>query len=59
MKTSNLSQLENSVSMLLENCDSLKQENRQLRLDRQSLLDKNKMASKKIEAMIDKLKELG
>jgi len=45
--------------MLLENCDSLKQENRQLRLDRQSLLDKNKMASKKIEAMIDKLKELG
>ncbi|MDQ7048467.1 MAG: hypothetical protein Q9M92_02570 [Enterobacterales bacterium] len=59
MKTSNLSQLENSVSKLLENCDSLKQENRQLRLDRQSLLDKNKMASKKIEAMIDKLKELG
>ena len=59
MKTSNLSQLESSVSKLLENCDSLKQENRQLRLDRQSLLDKNKMASKKIEAMIEKLKELG
>lgn len=58
MTTSNLSQLENSVSKLLETCDSLQTENRQLRLDRQNLLDKNKLASGKIEAMIGKLKEI-
>ncbi len=58
MTTSNLSQLENSVSKLLQTCDTLKSENRQLRLDRQNLLDKNKLASGKIEAMIEKLKEI-
>lgn len=58
MTTSNLSQLENSVSKLLETCVSLKSENQKLKADRQSLLDKNKMASGKIEAMIGKLKEL-
>ncbi len=58
MTSSNLSQLETSVSKLLETCDSLKSENQQLRADRRSLLDKNKLASGKIEAMIDKLKEL-
>jgi len=58
MITSNLSQLESSVSKLLETCDSLKTENRQLKLERQSLLEKNKLASGKIEAMIDKLKEI-
>jgi len=58
MTTSNLSQLESSVSKLLETCDSLKTENRQLKLERQSLLEKNKLASGKIEAMIDKLKEI-
>jgi uncharacterized protein (TIGR02449 family) len=58
MTTSNLSQLEGSVSKLLETCDSLQTENRQLRIDRQNLLDKNKLASGKIEAMIEKLKEI-
>jgi cell division protein ZapB len=58
MTTSNLSQLEGSVSKLLETCDTLKNENRQLKLDRQNLLEKNKLASSKIEAMIEKLKEI-
>jgi len=58
MTSSNLSQLEGSVSKLLQTCDSLKSENQKLRADRQSLLDKNKLASGKIEAMINKLKEL-
>ncbi|MBV1911541.1 MAG: cell division protein ZapB [Kangiellaceae bacterium] len=58
MTTSNLSQLESSVSKLLESCDALKNENRQLKLDRQNLLEKNKLASSKIEAMIEKLKEI-
>ena len=59
MTTSNLSQLENSVTKLLETCESLQSENKQLRLDRKNLLDKNKLASGKIEAMIGKLKEMG
>ncbi|MFT6732553.1 MAG: hypothetical protein ACJAS9_000734 [Polaribacter sp.] len=58
MTTSNLSQLESSISKLLESSESLQQENRQLRADRQNLLDKNKLASGKIEAMIKKLKEI-
>ena len=58
MTTSNLSQLEGSVSKLLKSFDALQTENQQLRLDRQNLLDKNKLASGKIEAMIDKLKEI-
>ncbi len=58
MTTSNLSQLEGSVSKLLKSFDTLQTENRQLRLDRQNLLDKNKLASSKIEAMIEKLKEI-
>ncbi len=58
MTTSNLLQLEGSVSKLLETCDTLKNENRQLKLDRQNLLEKNKLASSKIEAMIEKLKEI-
>jgi len=58
MTTSNLSQLEGSLSKLLQSFDALQSENRQLRLDRQNLLDKNKLASGKIEAMIEKLKEI-
>lgn len=58
MTTSNLSQLEGSVSKLLKSFDALQTENQQLRLDRQNLLDKNKLASGKIEAMIEKLKEI-
>lgn len=58
MTTSNLSQLEGSVSKLLKSFEALQSENQQLRLDRQNLLDKNKLASGKIEAMIEKLKEI-
>jgi len=59
MDTSNLSQLESSVSKMLEGYRALQKENQQLRLDRDSLVEKNKLASSKIEAMIVKLKELG
>ncbi len=58
MTTSNLSQLESSISKLLESSEVLQNENRQLRADRQNLLDKNKLASGKIEAMIKKLKDI-
>ena len=58
MTTSNLSQLEGSVSKLLKSFNALQTENQQLRLDRQNLLDKNKLASGKIETMIEKLKEI-
>jgi cell division protein ZapB len=58
MDTSNLSQLEGSVSKLLTLYQRLQQENRQLRVDREKLIEKNKLASGKIEAMISKLKEL-
>jgi len=59
MDTSNLSQLEGSVSKMLEMHQALQRENRQLRTDRDGLIEKNKLASQKIEAMISKLKELG
>ena len=59
MDTSNLSQLEGSVSKMLEMHQALQIENRQLRSDRDGLIEKNKLASQKIEAMITKLKELG
>ncbi len=59
MDTSNLSQLEDSVSKMLKMHRALQNENQQLRVDRDSLIEKNKLASKKIEAMISKLKELG
>lgn len=58
MDTSNLSQLEGSVSKLLRLYLSLQLENRQLKQERDSLLEKNKLASTKIEAMISKLKEV-
>lgn len=44
---------------MLEMHQALQKENRQLRSDRDGLLEKNKLASQKIEAMISKLKELG
>ena len=59
MDTSNLSQLESSVSKILEKQLTLQKENQQLRVDRDGLIEKNKLASQKIEAMISKLKELG
>ncbi len=59
MDTSNLSQLETSVSKILQSYQALQKENQQLRVDRDGLIEKNKLASSKIEAMITKLKELG
>ncbi|MDH5432512.1 MAG: DUF904 domain-containing protein [Gammaproteobacteria bacterium] len=59
MDTSNISQLENSVSKLLERYKALQQENNQLKADRDQLLEKNSLASAKIEAMIGRLKTLG
>ncbi len=44
---------------MLDQFESLQRENRKLRQDRDSLIEKNKLASQKIEAMITKLKELG
>jgi len=44
---------------MLEMYQALQKENRQLRMDRDSLVEKNKLARGKIEAMISKLKELG
>ncbi len=58
MDTSNLSQLEGSISKLLQMHQALQKENRQLRMDKDTLVEKNKLASSKIEAMINKLKEL-
>ena len=59
MDTSNLSQLEDSVSKMLKIHQALRKENLQLRVDRDGLIEKNKLASQKIETMICKLKELG
>ena len=59
MDTSNLSQLESSVSKMLKEQQVLLHENQQLRTDRDGLIEKNKLAGHKIEAMIAKLKELG
>lgn len=59
MDISNLSQLEDSVTKMLEMNMALQNENRQLRGDRESLIEKNKLAGQKIEAMIKKLKEIG
>jgi len=58
MDTSNLSQLEERVSQMLQVCQQLQQENRRLKADRDILLDKNRVASQKIEAMIEKLKKM-
>ncbi|MET1256151.1 DUF904 domain-containing protein [Aliikangiella maris] len=59
MDNSNLSQLESSITKLLAAHQALIKENRQLRLDRDNLIEKNKLASEKIEAMISKLKSKG
>lgn len=59
MNTSNLSQLETSVSKILKMYKTLEKENRQLKLDKKGLMEKNQLASEKIEAMISKLKKLG
>lgn len=59
MDTSNLSQLEVSVAKMLKMYNALEKENRQLKVDKESLIEKNQLASEKIESMIAKLKELG
>ena len=59
MDTSNLSQLETSVSKILKMYKTLEKENRQLKLDKKTLMEKNQLASEKIETMISKLKTLG
>ncbi len=59
MNTSNLSQLESRVARLLEMYQTLQKENTQLRRDRDNLVEKNKMASTKIESMITRLKDMG
>jgi uncharacterized protein (TIGR02449 family) len=59
MDTSNLSQLETSVSKILKMYKRLEKENRQLKLDKKTLMEKNQLASEKIETMITKLKGLG
>ena len=59
MDISNLSQLEGSVLKMLEMNQALQNENRQLRTDSEGLIEKNKLAGQKIEAMIKKLKDLG
>ncbi len=58
MDNSDLLQLEGSVSKLLKQFQKLKNENRQLKADKDNLIEKNKTASNKIEAMISKLKEI-
>lgn len=59
MDNSNLSQLEVSVAKMLKMYKALEKENRQLRVDKDFLLEKNQLASEKIESMIAKLKEIG
>jgi len=58
MDTSNLSQLESSVSQILERFQALQKENSLLRRDRDNLIEKNRLAGSKIESMISKLKEM-
>ena len=58
MELRNLSQLEASVSNMLEQYQTLQLENQQLRGDRDKLLKKNLLAGNKIQAMITKLKGL-
>jgi regulator of replication initiation timing len=52
MDISNLSQLEGSVSKMLEMNLALQKENRQLRTDREGLLEKNKLAGQKSKVYV-------
>lgn len=59
MDTSNISQLEGSVTKLLKMYQALQQENTRLQKECGMLIEKNTLASNKIENMISKLKEQG
>lgn len=66
MENSELSQLEGRVEQLLERFNQLQQENRALKVkqdeliaDRARLLEKNKLATEKIESIVTRLKSMG
>ncbi|WMS86217.1 TIGR02449 family protein [Pleionea litopenaei] len=66
MENSEISQLEGRVEQLLERFHQLQQENRSLKVkqdeliaDRARLLEKNKLASEKIESIVTRLKSMG
>ncbi|NVJ49085.1 MAG: TIGR02449 family protein [Gammaproteobacteria bacterium] len=66
MDNSEISQLEGRVEQLLERFHQLQQENRTLKVkqdeliaDRARLLEKNKLASEKIESIVTRLKSMG
>ncbi|NVJ59129.1 MAG: TIGR02449 family protein [Gammaproteobacteria bacterium] len=66
MENSELSQLEGRVEQLLERFNQLQQENRSLKVkqdeliaDRARLLEKNKLATEKIESIVTRLKSMG
>jgi len=65
MTSLNTEQLEEQLDALLERYQSLKDENKLLRTtenalqsERSKLLEKNELATSKIEAMIDRLKSM-
>lgn len=65
MENSEISQLEGRVDQLLERFHQLQQENRSLKVkqdeliaDRARLLEKNKLATEKIESIVTRLKTM-
>lgn len=53
-----LRSLEIRIDELIRTCDSLKQENRSLKSERASLIDKTETAKNRVEAIIARLKKL-
>ncbi|MCV6588798.1 MAG: DUF904 domain-containing protein [Marinobacterium sp.] len=51
-------QLESHIVELLERCQTLEQENQQLRTERSRLLEVNALTRHRVEAMIQRLKSL-
>ena len=65
MESAGTDQLEQQLDSLIQRYQDLREENRKLRTskdalegERQKLLDKNEMATAKIEAMINRLKSM-
>lgn len=65
MESAGTEQLEQQLDSLIQRYQELREENRKLRTskdelegERQKLLDKNEMATAKIEAMINRLKSM-
>ncbi|PWK53733.1 TIGR02449 family protein [Pleionea mediterranea] len=65
MENSEISQLEGRVDQLLERFHQIQQENRSLKVkqdeliaDRARLLEKNKLATEKIESIVTRLKTM-